>query len=94
MMHPNHYFLAELPLVLILCLTTIIPVCMVIATIYFCRCFTWSNRTTDIFKNVSKEITGQAPKPTAGPASVDANGQVNLKKKFNVYFQDDRMSKM
>jgi hypothetical protein len=42
---------------------------MVVATVYFCRCFNWSNRTCDIFKDVTKEMANHAAKTTGSSVS-------------------------
>jgi hypothetical protein len=51
---------------------------MVIATVYFCRCFNWSNRTSDLFKDVTKEMAHHAAaKTNTTTSSVDDNNTSN-----------------
>ena len=46
---------------------------MVVATVYFCRCFNWSNRTNYIFKDVTKEMTQHASKTPGNTVAAVGN---------------------
>jgi hypothetical protein len=70
-------FSGNVPWPMIISIASILPIVGFIAMMYFCRCYQWGHATTDMFKDVDKEVdhdSYKGPLPVSKPGVQIMNG--------------------